>query len=688
MRVIKFDDKIETIYSVKSFPYDKYENLIYSVNRKNGGRFKNNPYYIEMINTFDIETTSYKPLEVGFMYLWGICLNNNHVVIGRTWEEFTYFIDRLSKILNTSENKRLVIYCHFLPFEFQFMQNFFAFIDVFAREKRIVIKATTDKGIEFRCSYALTNMSLAKFTTKTKGVEHIKKSGENFNYNITRLPNTPLSDDELGYQFCDVKGLAEALSIKMGEDSDNLATVPITSTGYVRRDFRKVVTENEDNFRALQETKLRPFLYALCKTATRGGNCHCNTIYSNEVLSDVTSFDKKSSYPFSMAVDKFPITKFCRILPSQFDEFIKDYACLIDVTFTNLVIKDVLTIPYISKAKCTGINKGRYDNGRVVKADSVSMVITDIDYKIIENTYKFDDVIFRYIYVSEYGLLNYEFRRHLLDMFQIKTELESGDKYIYDKYKNKINSSFGMMLTDIAQESVLYKSDGELWKVESPDLQTALNRYYRSRNSFLSYQHGIWVTANARRNLQDSLYITGSDTVYVDTDSNKHLGDYTNKFEELNNKIIRQCNNIKDVSPYAEVNGERTYLGVWELDGKYTKFKSLGAKKYCYIKEGKMDLEITVAGLSKDKGAKYLNENGGITSFKNGFCIPRGYSGRTTSKYNDDTSIYTITINDCTFTTSSNVYIEETEYTFGQTEEYKDYILEVKNNFKNFEKNS
>lgn len=678
MKIIRFDDKVETIYNVSTFPYNKYKSINLKLNRKNGGGRKSNPYYIEMLNAFDIETTSYKPLEVGFMYLWGMCVNDTEVIIGRTWEEFTQFINKLVEMFGTNARKRLVVYSHYLPFEFQFMQNFFNFIDVFARDKRVVIKAVTDSGIEFRCSYALTNMSLDKFTRKTKGVEHIKKSGEKFDYSKMRLPNTPLYDDEIGYQFCDVKGLTEALKIKMESDGDNLATVPITSTGYVRRDFRKEVLSNEDNFFKLQETKLRPFMYALCKTATRGGNCHCNTIYSDEILTNVTSFDKKSSYPFSMAVDKFPITKFCRKLPNQFESVVKNYACLIDITFKNIVVKDMLTIPYIPKAKCTGISKGRYDNGRVIKADLLSMVITDIDYNIIERTYDFEDMEIRYLYTSEYGLLNYEFRRHLIDMFQIKTELESGDRYIYEKYKNKINSAFGMMLTDIAQEHVLYKTDGELWKVESPDLQTALNRYYRSRNSFLSYQHGIWVTANARRNLQDSLYITGSDTVYIDTDSNKHIGDYSNEFEELNNNIIEQCEQITDVTPWAEVDGKRTYLGVWELDGKYSKFKSLGAKKYCYIKEGKDELEITVAGLSKDKGAKYLNENGGINSFRNGFCIPQGYSGRTTSKYNDDTEIYKLTINDCTFTTSSNVYIEETEYTFGQTEEYKDYIMEVK----------
>lgn len=677
MQLIKFDDKIETIYNVDDFPYKYYRNLNYMCYRKNVGRYKKNPYYIELVNAFDIETTSYKPLEIGFMYLWGCCIGNKHVIMGRTWEEFQTFIYRIHKTFDTSLNKRLVIYVHFLPFEFQFMHNFLDIEEVFAREKRVPIKVTTVTGIEFRCSYALTNMSLDKFCRNSRKCEYQKRSGEKFDYSKIRTASTQLSDEELAYQYCDVRGLCESITDKLELESDNLSIIPITSTGYVRRDYRNVVTSNEDNFKKFQEIKLRPFLYALCKSATRGGNCHCNPLYSDVLLRDVTSYDKKSSYPFTMAVEKFPMTKFLRALPNECEELVKNYACLIDISFYDITIIDVCTIPYIAKAKCTSIQGARIDNGRVIKASSVSMVITDLDLKIIKKQYNYKDYEIRYLYVSEYGYLNYEFRRHLVDMFQIKTELESGDKYLYNKYKNKINSSFGMMLTDIAQEQILYVKGNTMWECGDINVEQMLNRYYRSRNNFLSYQHGVWVTSHARYNLQKAIDITGSDTVYVDTDSDKFISDYDDEFVKLNEEIIAECESVPDCKAYAEVDGKRTYLGVWELDGRYDYFKSLGAKKYAYIKNGKKEVEITVAGLSKQKGADYINENGGMSIFCNGTVIPKGDSGRTTSKYNDDTDIYTITIDDCTFTTSSNIYIENTEYTFGQTEEYQDFIKEV-----------
>ncbi|MEI2421515.1 hypothetical protein V6O07_14670, partial [Arthrospira platensis SPKY2] len=110
----------------------------------------------------------------------------------------------------------------------------------------------------------------------------------------------------------------------------------------------------------------------------------------------------------------------------------------------------------------------------------------------------------------------------------------------------------------------------------------------------------------------------------------------------------------------------RFYLGTWDNDGNYKRFKTLGAKKYCFekIKKGKEKFEITVSGMSKKKGAQAV---GTIENFE----IGRTYYdiGRTTSWYND-TPIQSITINGDTFTTASNIGILETTYTLGVTNEY------------------
>ncbi|HHA4173567.1 TPA: hypothetical protein ACOBU0_002928, partial [Enterococcus faecium] len=52
------------------------------------------------------------------------------------------------------------------------------------------------------------------------------------------------------------------------------------------------------------------------------------------------------------------------------------------------------------------------------------------------------------------------------------------------------------------------------------------------------------------------------------------------------------------------VAGVEKPIGMWDYEGTYSRFKTLGAKRYLVEKDGK--LEITVAGLSKDNGLDYM----------------------------------------------------------------------------------
>ena len=127
------------------------------------------------------------------------------------------------------------------------------------------------------------------------------------------------------------------------------------------------------------------------------------------------------------------------------------------------------------------------------------------------------------------------------------------------------------------------------------------------------------------------------------------------------------------------------YLGTWENDANYSEFRTMGAKKYAYIKKGDDSnaLHITVAGLSKDKGAQFLVKEAKrkgkqpIELFKRGTVVPKGSSGRTIHYYNDLKEPITITINNTKIVTGSNVAIINGEYTFGISDDYLEYICSI-----------
>jgi hypothetical protein len=226
------------------------------------------------------------------------------------------------------------------------------------------------------------------------------------------------------------------------------------------------------------------------------------------------------------------------------------------------------------------------------------------------------------------------------------------------------------MVMRIDQTMVSYDPVSGEYMEEVPTLEEALTKYYNSRNNFLQYFHGVWITANSRLHLQEMLWKVGKDVVYCDTDSIKGMGNHDKDFEEKNQEIIKD---VVSYGAYAEDSaGNIHYLGVWDNEtkkGRYEEFKTLGAKKYVYKQNGK--IKSTIAGVSKKIGADYFTKHG-IDSFKVGTKITD--SGHLTAYYNDE-DIHQITVKGCTMTTASNVALINNSYKIGVTEEYSDLLL-------------
>ena len=664
-------------------------------------RGKKREYFNDFF-TMDIETSTVgRSTDSPFAFTYSIAIYiADMCILCRRWEEYIDIIDRLYVKLGLTRYNRVVCYVHNLPYEFQFMRNFMHISDVFATAPRKVVKCYAE-GIEYRCSYKLTNMSLDRFTSSIPTVVHGKLSGEEFDYSKLRTPNTVLTPKELDYIYNDVAGLYEALEYTINNDRYTLAEIPMTSTGFVRNDLREVMQKNPANRANFLRTRLDLNLYGLLREARRGGNTHCNPLYSDMPLPDLMSMDMSSAYPAVMIQKKFPMTPFVKARRvTDLDFLAKTYACIIDITFIGIRVNTMDTIPYIPKAHCTQVVNVVGDNGRVLTAERISMVITDIDYNIIAETYHWQDVEVREVYCSQYDYLPMELRLSLLEQYQKKTTLKDADPYYYMKIKNKFNANFGCMLTDICQDTVKYiERSTKPFKLDrDKDYEKQLNDYYESQKSFLSYQHGIWVTAHCRNRLQRAINLLANDMVYCDTDSVKFFDTSDNRliFDILNDEIkldIQTCG----LDCTVKYKGKSYTLGVWENDGEYESFKSMGAKKYCYtdkkhkkcIYHKDMDcvrdnFHITVAGLSKAKARDYLAFRGmrentdPIDYFHEGTLIQPKDSGRTSALYNDWTDVREVNINGENILVGSNMVITDVTYQFTLTEDYEKLITNIR----------
>ena len=657
---------MEQIKTVDTFDYTIISSAGLQKRRQgNQGRRNNKRVYKDLFCAFDIETTNHPDLEQAYMYIWQFQIEDQ-TIIGRTWMEFKEFMFNLK--LKLKEHEYLMIYVHNLSFEFSFLKGIYNFKkdDVFSIEPRKVLRCTMWDHFELRCSYLLTNMNLDTFTARM-GVTR-KLSGDEFDYSKIRYPWTDLTDQELRYCIVDVQGLVEALKVYFKIEDDNFYTIPFTSTGFVRRDVKRAMRHY--NRQDLYNMQPDYEVFRILREAFRGGNTHANRFYANTIMENITSFDRVSSYPDVQINELFPMSPWIRendITAERACRIIYKHqrAALMRVGFRNIRLKDPLWgCPYIPKHKCRNLGQHANDNGRILWADWLELSICDPDLKIIMQEYDYDSITFYDFYHCRYGRLPKPLREEVQKFYRDKTELKGveGQELFYMLQKAKLNSIYGMSVQAPVKQTIDF-IDGQWIEQEEPE-QDLLNK--NNAKAFLVYSWGVWTTCHARMELEKAINIVGPERfVYCDTDSVKFIDDGKVSFNAYNESRKRTSKNNGGVA--ADPAGHEHYLGVYENEGTYKRFVTMGAKKYAY-EDAAGDLYITVAGVSKKKGAEELARRGGLDAFKEGFIWYD--AGGLESIYNDDPDIKEVDIDGHKLQICSNVFLRPSTYTLGITGEY------------------
>ena len=468
----------------------------------------------------------------------------------------------------------------------------------------------------------------------------------------------------------------------MEHDGDNLYTFPLTSTGYVRRDAKKAMSQV--NYRFVKEQLPDYEIYKMLREAFRGGNTHANRYYTNYTLHNVHSADRSSSYPDVMCNCKFPISEFYRLGDIGYEEVVKmigkrQKACIMRVAITGLHLTRIdWGCPYLSLSKCRHIENALEDNGRIISADYLETTVTDIDMKIILQEYSFTDIKFYDVATARYGYLPEQLIKTICQYYHYKTELKNvpGQELLYMKSKNKLNSLYGMCAQDPVKQSILFiENDFKEQNENEAELLLAYNK-----KAFLAYQWGVWVTAWARYRLEEGIQLAHGDVndpdapqfVYCDTDSVKYLGEID--LTKFNTERIKDS---KRSGAYAtDPKGITHYMGVYEKEHDMCEFRTMGAKKYVYRETPDDKLVCTIAGVSKSLGGKELEEHGGITAFHEGFTFDK--AGGLEAVYNDNPGKCDIVRDGHQLKITSNVVLRPSTYTLGLTADYKQLLTQIR----------
>lgn len=624
--------------------------------------------------SLDTETSTDENKENAWIYQWSFSYPDGEdrlLVYGRKPSQLAEAIKKVQEVNHLDEKSKLICYVHNLSYDYTYFHKFleeeFSVVGNLLAVGAHKIISYNIEGFEFRDSLKIAQKSLDAWC-KDLGTKHKKLTGT-IDYSVIRYQDSPLYKKDWDYMFYDVVCLDEAVEKQMKIHKDKIWTIPLTNTGYVRRETRKEFKKESKNRRYFTNKKLNYDKYAYCRREFAGGLTHGNRFYMDMTVTldylkkkfnrddiIIKHRDFASHYPSQQMCGYCPATPFTLYYdiikeenaPCTIQELFglekENFCFLAGIVISNLRVKEGVTLPV---AQENHFYDGRIDkvniisdNGRILSMDGKSLVVVnEIDLKWLFKQYKFDYQIMK-VYRAKKG----RFPKYLTDtvcrfFYQksfYKSELKkmekagvSEDSPEYIKMnlelmisKGLLNSIYGMTATDPVRVSYFENADGSWGKdvLTEEEIEEKLDKFYDNKNSFMNYELGLWCTAEARDELLTFCELIGYEYfLYADTDSIFYIStpEIEERIEAMNAKFREED---EKNGWYIEVDGKKTYFNQFE-DEKETivSFRFLHSKCYAYITDdGK--LHTTIAGVRKHgrNGVSRVKELGDINELRTG----------------------------------------------------------------------
>lgn len=620
-------------YSMKyynSFDYSILDNIMY-ISRP--GKGHDGETFNDVIMMLDTETSKEVPGTVckNYIVAWTLSIRAFDMNLVTLWgQKPSECIDCINRILMQLSGQKTVIYIHNMSYDWVFLRKYMM-ASWGTPVKQLNIKShyplfiTFDNGLIFKDSLILAQRSLDKWS-KDLDVEH-KKSVGLWDYEKIRNQNTYLNNAEKNYIEHDTLSGVECLQKTMDFLNKRIYSIPYTATGIPREAVQKLAKKNKGRdlfLRMVSDYATQVILEKIF----HGGYTHNNRHYIEHIIKGVIkAYDFASSYPYVMLVNKFPMERF---MPYQncIPEFIlhnmDDYAYIFKFIMIKPRLKDdFIPMPALQKSKCEKIINLVEDNGRILCAEYAEIYINELDLSVIMQQYDFDKCLCIDVQYALKDYLPRWFTDFIYQCFVDKTMLKGSDPVSYSIAKAKLNSLYGMTVQKPVKQ--LIEEDyvsGDYSLNESDAPEELYQKYVDRYTSVLPYQWGVWVTSAAFVNLFKLGSCAGT-WLYSDTDSCYGMDWDEKKIMQYNNN----CKKLLKKRGYGAVyhNDREYWLGIAELDGVYSEFISVGAKRYAVRDQETGKCKITVAGVPKS-GVTCLKDD--LHNFHSGFI----FDGLTTGK--------------------------------------------------------
>lgn len=639
-------------------------------------QYRKSHVYYEVPAALDIETskTGNNPKkDFAFVYLWALAVGD-FVVYGRSAEDLQEFLPILQAELRLCYDFRLVVFVHFLKYEFAFLHKYLQVESekFIARSRHEPLRVWCNGCMELRDSYAYTEQPLEMLGREVG----IQKLVEGMNYDEIRTPETELRPHELQYQENDVRILTEYFQRECNMYG-GISSLPITAT---QRTKRMISTEL---YRCPEAIKWRVYaqqldvnkeedkaVLHLLHIAFFGGFNFCNKLQAGTVHRDAVGVDIDTSYGAQCLFHRYPRSKF-KPLPTQPDgevpeKMLRDIidgrgcfrnkALLIVCEFEDLKarVPELAFLPIYPKnfISRTVDRKKSYKSKHLSDCGHVETCLTDIDFRLVMKWYKYKSIKIHSILASQYAPLPEYVQQAIISMIAqkkaTKAELKEVEKFRpiteeenaeYHRIKSMVSRIYGVFVQDPLRMEYGYQ-DGHVIKlgvrgVDKRPEDDAAGDTIQKKKQFtpVLYQWGVWVASWARKEILDVVEklasIGGTDRdgirwnrkiLYCDTDSAKWYGlgeealKVVNEYNERKQKRLAEFCKSMELDPKA-LRG----LGCLDIE-YYSEFKAIGLKQYAEVKEiaGNPEFDYHVAGLPRQdfvKNKDGTKRNRGCTYF-------------------------------------------------------------------------
>lgn len=606
-----------------------------------------NKTYNDCFIMLDTETSKKKNVKDNHVCAWTLSIRAEHRNIVTLYgNKPSEAVQALQNVHNNMKGFNTYCYIHNMAYDWVFLRKFF-FLYMGYPKKQLSTKPhypilfEFDNGIILKDSLILAQRSLERWANDMD-VEHKKAVGK-WDYNAIRNQDCKFTTDELTYIENDTLAGVECLDKLCEMLHKHVYSMPYTATGIPREEFRVEGKKHgaHEKYVAMAPTYEQ---YQKLLMLFHGGYTHANRFIVGQTLDNVEAFDFSSSYPFCMLSMRYPMERFTPCSNRSIDDILKQsdkYAFMFKLVMIKVNLRDFYKteMPALQYSKCIKCVNPVIDNGRIICADYIEIYLNEVDLSVINSQYHAIRTICCEVEYAYKDYLPRWFTDIIYRLFKEKSELKGVDPVLYNLQKGKLNSSYGMSVQKVCRELLEECFDTGEYSVTEKDMKEEYDKQVKKRNSILSYAWGVWVTSYAFRNL----FMLGSCVdhenggiwAYSDTDSCYSTKWNKNKVAMYNARAVEllKANGYGPVT----VNDKSYCLGVAEFDGAYKKFRTLGAKRYCVVKEDDT-IKITVAGVPKKTGSKCLES---IEDFKKGFIFEGNKTGKLTHEYIYIDNIYT-----------------------------------------------